>query len=43
METVATRKSASEAPALYMAIEIGEKQWKLGFSTGMGQRPRARC
>lgn len=42
MEPVATRKSASEAPALYMAIEIGEKQWKLGFSTGMGQRPRIR-
>jgi transposase len=42
MEPVATRKSASEAAALYMAIEIGEKQWKLGFSTGMGQRPRIR-
>jgi transposase len=42
MEPVATRKEASEAPALYMAIEIGERQWKLGFSTGMGQRPRIR-
>lgn len=41
MESVATRNSAS-APALYMAIEIGERQWKLGFSTGMGQRPRIR-
>jgi transposase len=27
---------------LYMAIEIGERQWKLGFSIGMGQRPRIR-
>lgn len=41
MESVATRKSAS-APALFMAIEIGEAKWKLGFSTGMGQRPRIR-
>lgn len=41
MESVATRKSAS-SPVLYMAIEIGEAKWKLGFSTGMGQRPRIR-
>lgn len=41
MESVATRKSDS-APALYMAIEIGEAKWKLGFSIGMGQRPRIR-
>ena len=42
MEPVTTRKEASEAPALFMAIEIGERQWKLGFSIGMGQRPRIR-
>jgi len=42
MEPVATRQSASEAPALYMSIEIGERQWKLGFSIGRGQRPRMR-
>lgn len=42
MEPVAARKESSEAPALYMGIEIGERQWKLGFSTGMGQRPRLR-
>lgn len=41
MESVATQKSAS-SPVLYMAIEIGEAKWKLGFSTGMGQRPRIR-
>jgi transposase len=43
MDPVATRKEASaSAPALYMAIESGERQWKLGFSIGMGQRPRIR-
>jgi transposase len=43
MEPVTTRKEdASEAPVLYMAIEIGERQWKLGFSIGMGQRARIR-
>jgi transposase len=42
MEPVTARKEASEAPTLYMAIEIGERQWKLGFSIGMGQRPRMR-
>jgi len=41
MESVATRMSDS-APALFMAIEIGEAKWKLGFSIGMGQRPRIR-
>jgi transposase len=38
----ARREDVSEAPVLYMAIEIGERQWKLGFSIGMGQRPRIR-
>jgi len=42
MEPVATQKEASVAPALYMAIEIGEREWKLAFSIGMGQRPRIR-
>jgi len=29
-------------PPLYMALELGEKKWKLGFSVGLGQRPRLR-
>lgn len=29
-------------PTLYMALELGEKEWKLGFSVGLGQRPRLR-
>ena len=27
---------------LYMACELSEKTWKLGFTTGHGQKPRAR-
>lgn len=41
MEPVATRKE-SGASALYMAIESSDRQWKLGFSIGMGQRSRIR-
>ena len=29
-------------PTLYMALELAEKRWKLGFSVGLGQRPRVR-
>jgi transposase len=28
--------------ALYLAFELGNKQWKLGFTIGLGQRPRER-
>jgi transposase len=27
---------------LYLAFELGWSQWKLGFSVGLGQRPRER-
>ena len=27
---------------LYLAFELGNKQWKLGFTIGLGQRPRER-
>jgi transposase len=27
---------------LYMALELSEKNWKLGFTTGLGQEPRQR-
>jgi transposase len=27
---------------LYMALELGEKTWKVGFTTGLGQPPRQR-
>ncbi len=30
------------APLLYLAFELGDPHWKLGFTIGMGQRPRER-
>ncbi len=41
MRPVTTRSSEPQtAPVLYMALELGSKDWKVGFSTGLGQRPR---
>ena len=43
-----TRTTESIAPTvaasmtLLLAFELGERAWKLGFTTGMGQRPRVR-
>jgi transposase len=34
--------SNKDAPALYMAFELGEGNWKIGFTTGFGQSPRLR-
>jgi transposase len=44
MDTVAARtgKYSVEGPVLYLAFELGNKEWKLGFSVGFGQRPRVR-
>jgi hypothetical protein len=28
--------------SLYLAFELGKEKWKLGFSTGLGQKPRLR-
>ena len=36
------RESIAAATYLLMAFELGERSWKLGFSTGVGQRPRVR-
>src|SRR4030065_546252 len=30
------------APVLYLAFELGNDFWKLGFTVGMGQQPRER-
>lgn len=46
--TTTTRvlESTASAPTtplhLLLAFELGERSWKLGFTTGMGQRPRIR-
>ncbi len=39
-----TRNRESNAPTacLLLAFELGQRSWKLGFSVGMGQRPRVR-
>ena len=39
-----TRTAQSTAPmsALLLAFELGERTWKLGFTIGLGQRPRIR-
>jgi transposase len=44
MTTGATRKvqdTTTEA-TLFMAFELSDKTWKLGFTTGHGQKPRER-
>lgn len=44
MMTTTTRTPQSTAPAaatpLLLAFELGERTWKLGLTTGLGQRPR---
>ena len=41
--TVPSEDQFSPGPgSLYMALELGEKKWKLGFTVGLGQRARMR-
>lgn len=42
--TAATRalQYSAPEPVLYLAFELGQTRWKLGFTTGLGQRPRER-
>lgn len=43
METVTTRGTEPQTEGvLYLALELGAKDWKLGFTIGRGQRPRVR-
>jgi len=44
MDTAATRNAEYSAfePVLYLAFELSEAHWKLGFTIGVGQRPRER-
>ena len=39
-----TRPTESTAPTggLLLAFELGQRSWKLGFTVGLGQRPRIR-
>jgi len=44
MHTPATRTvpESTTAGSLFVAFELSEKTWKLGFTTGHGQKPRER-
>jgi transposase len=44
MDTAATRtrECSEDAPVLFLAFELGNSEWKLGFSVGFGQQPRVR-
>lgn len=41
-ETTCTSNNTPEKGKLYMAMELSQKEWKLGFSVGPGQAPRLR-
>ncbi len=34
--------TAKAGPVLYLSMDLGESSWTLGFTVGMGQRPRLR-
>jgi hypothetical protein len=42
--TTATQNEHGTTPerVLFMSFELSEKTWKLGFTTGHGQKPRER-
>jgi transposase len=44
MSTVTTHSlhAMPMGPVLYLALELGETRWMLGFTTGLGQAPRMR-
>jgi transposase len=35
-----SNSTASSAPVLYLALDLGATSWKLAFSVGLGQKPR---
>jgi transposase len=37
-----TAAASTSGPTVLLAFELGERVWKLGFTTGLGQRPRVR-
>ena len=43
MVTMTRDRECNAATAcLLPAVELGQRSWKLGFSAGIGQRPRVR-
>ena len=45
MTKKATRNNqySEDWPVLFLALELGATKWELGFSTGLGQKPRRRA
>jgi hypothetical protein len=41
-KTTHTTEYSTTGAELYLAFELGNKEWKLGFTIGLGQRPRLR-
>lgn len=41
-ETTTTQQYTAIQPHLYIAFELSQKKWLLGFTVGFGQRPRLR-
>ena len=42
MSTTTTTRSSETTAPLYLAFELGNGSWRLGFTTGPGQKPRQR-
>lgn len=42
MQHAETTRGGQDNRALFLALELGRREWKLGFATGMGKRPRER-
>jgi transposase len=42
MDSTATNNKYNTEPFLHLAFELGNKQWKLGSTIGLGQAPRLR-
>ena len=38
--THSTNRTVSNAPVLYLALDLGLREWKLAFTVGLGQQPR---
>lgn len=41
-ETIRSTNDTPQTQYLYMAIELSQEKWKLGFTIGFGQKPRLR-
>lgn len=41
-KTTRIEEYTENRPTLFLAFELGNSEWKLGFTTGMGQKPRRR-